>query len=83
MIDLATTTRQSLTIPETQAVLGKSRRTIYYWIELDKLPIERTPLGPRVRIDVVRALAQHLSRHVALRRPVILRPRTTSCAKAS
>lgn len=41
--------RPRVNIAQACAIAGVSRRTIYYWITLDKLEIVRTPSG-HVRI---------------------------------
>jgi excisionase family DNA binding protein len=82
VINLTTTSRQSLTIPEVRELLNKPRRTIYYWIETGKLPVIRTADGSRVPIGAVRALAHYLAtyRVTQLRHRVVC---TTSRAKSA
>lgn len=72
MIDLATTRRTHLTVPECIQILGRSRVTIYRWIWTGKLPGEKirvananTADGMVLRIPVahVRALVGFLAQH--------------------
>lgn len=57
MVDLATTQKAYLRIDEIQEIFGRSRRTIYYWIERGKLPVETCPVGVRVPTRAVKRLA--------------------------
>lgn len=66
MIDLATTQRETLTVPEVRTIFQKSERTIYYWLSSGKLVIVRTGVGcgARVSTESVRKLARAIFGHV-------------------
>ena len=48
MIDLTTTTRQSLRVEEFAEIVGRSRRAVYYWIKTGKLHVVHMPIGQRI-----------------------------------
>lgn len=60
MIDLASTHRETLTIPEVREIFGKSERTIYYWLRAGRLTVVDVPVGygARISTESVRALAR-------------------------
>lgn len=60
MIDLHTTTRTFLTVEEAAAILNKSRRAIYYWIESGKIDTVYAPMGQRIPIAEVRRIFAYL-----------------------
>jgi excisionase family DNA binding protein len=54
VINLATTPRQTLRIQEVMELFEVSRRTIYYWIEHQKIPTVIVEGKIRIEVDELR-----------------------------
>jgi hypothetical protein len=81
MIDLATTSRQFIHVDEFATAVQRTRRTIYYWIQLHKISLVETPLGKRIPIAEARRIYALLQEEPEGRLyRTGSRPDTTSCA---
>jgi excisionase family DNA binding protein len=56
VIDLATTTRQYLRVEEVCELFDVSRRTVYYWIQNNKIPSTHVAGSQRIPVPELRQL---------------------------